>query len=389
MLAKLATNGDGGMRDNLRYFRAFDFHKDPSKDKLLADMLTMKHPQQDSIKILALSHISPEKINADPAVNKIMRGSLAQMKGTSTYMDWVKRYQLRDQVPALASIYTESPKSGLGPEAIRLVYGFEGIDYFKKQLAQKDDAKVIATIDAMTSLWGQEVWDSFKEIALDNSRDLAVRKTAIKAYGTGWSTENNLLEMALASEVPEELKETAMYTLLNAIKGSVRKEAAKMLAAGDTKFGSIGELVALDGSATNGAAMFDRVCATCHVVNGKGTQFGPQLSEIGDKLSKEGLYKAIMYPDAGISFGYEGFLITTSSGEKIAGYISSETNESIEVTVIGGAKTSYSKKDIVSKEPLENSLMPTGLHNAFSQQELVDLVAYLSSLKNGAAVAAR
>ncbi|MEQ8809906.1 MAG: hypothetical protein RIE59_12615, partial [Imperialibacter sp.] len=61
----------------------------------------------------------------------------------------------------------------------------------------------------------------------------------------------------------------------------------------------------------------------------------------------------------------------------------------LEVTVIGGAKTRYAKKDIVSKEPLENSLMPTGLHNAFTQQELVDLVAYLSSLKNGAPVAAR
>ncbi|WP_416867850.1 MAG: PVC-type heme-binding CxxCH protein [Imperialibacter sp.] len=389
MLAKLATNGEGSMHDNLRYFRAFDFHKDPSKDNLLASMLTIKHPQQDSIKILALSHISPEKINSDPAVNKIMRGSLAQMKGTPTYMDWVKRYQLRDQVPSLVSIYTQSPKSEFGPEAIKLVHQFEGIDFFKKQLQQKDNEKVIETLNAMTNLWGPEVWNTFKEISLDESRDLAVRKAAIKAYGTGWSTENNLLDMALANEVPEELKETAMYTLLNGIKSSVRKEAAKMLAAGDTKFGSIEELVALDGSATNGAAMFERVCSTCHVVNNKGTQFGPQLSEIGDKLGKEGLYKAIMYPDAGISFGYEGFLITTAAGEKIAGYISSETNDALEVTVIGGAKTRYAKKDIVSKEPLENSLMPTGLHNAFTQQELVDLVAYLSSLKNGAPVAAR
>ncbi len=389
MLAKLAVDGEGSMKDNLRYFRAFDFHKDPSKDQLLADMLTIFHPQKDSIKVLALSHISSEKINSDPAVNKIMRGSLAQMKGTATYMDWVKRYELKDQVPALVSIYMESPRSGFGPEAVKLVHQFEGTDFFKKQLQQRDNENVIKTISAMNNLWGEEVWNSLKELATDESRDLSVRKAALKAYGTGWSSEDNLLAMVAANEVPAELKETAMYTLLNAIKGSIRKEAAKLLAAGDTKFGSIAELVVLDGSVTNGTAMFERVCATCHIVDGKGTQFGPQLSEIGDKLSKEGLYKAIMYPDAGISFGYEGFLITTTAGEKIAGYVSSETNETLELTVMGGAKTSYSKKDIVSKEPLENSLMPTGLHNAFSQQELVDLVTYLSSLKNNTAVAAK
>lgn len=389
LLTSLATNAEGTMEDNLRYFRAFDFHKDSSKDNLLAGMLNTKHPQKDSIKMLALSHISPEKINSDPTVNKIMRGSLAQMKGTPTYMDWVKRYELKDQVPALVDIYMESPKSGFGPEAIRLVQQFEGVDIFKKQLQSKDQEKVNTTLLAMTNLWGPEVWNAFKEVALDKERDLAVRKSAIRAYGTGWSAEDNLYEMVSANEVPEELKETAMYTLINAVKGSVRKEAAKMLAAGDTKFGTLQELVALEGSVTNGSAMYDRACATCHVVNGKGTQFGPQLSEIGDKLSKEGLYKAIMYPDAGISFGYEGYLITTSAGEKIAGYISSETNDALEITAMGGAKTSFAKRDIVSREPLENSLMPTGLHNAFTQQELVDLVAYLASLKKAEPLAAR
>jgi len=291
-------------------------------------------------------------------------------------------------VPALVSIYMETPKTGFGPEAIRLVQQFEGIEFFRKQLQSTDVAKVNTVLEAMTSLWGEQVWSTFREIALDESRDLSVRKTAIRAYGTGWSSEDNLHKMVAANEVPEELKETAVFTLLNGIKESVRKEAAKILAAGDTKFGSIDQLVALEGSMTNGSAMYDRVCATCHIVNGKGVQFGPQLSEIGDKLSKEGLYKAVMYPDAGISFGYEGFLITTSAGEKVAGYISSETNDALEITVIGGAKTSYQKKDIVSKAPLENSLMPTGLHNAFTQQELVDLVEYLASLKKALPVAA-
>lgn len=379
-LAKLATNEESGISDNLRYFRAFDFHEGPAKDDLLAQMLRTTHPQKDSIRLLALSHISPDKINSDPAVNRIMRASLNEMRGTPTYMDWVKRYQLKDQLNQLVAIYMETPNSGFGPEATRLAHQFAGLHHFKRQLQQKNDEAVITTLRAMTNLWGPDVWNTFREIALDTSRDLAVRKAAIKAYGTGWSTESNLYDMLVAGDVPEELKETALFTLLNAIKVSVRMEVSKMMAEGDEKFGSIAEMVALEGTAANGLPVFERICSTCHVVNAKGTQFGPELSEIGDKLSKEGLYKAIMYPNAGISYGYEGFLIKTSAGETLAGYISSETNDEIEVTVIGGAKTTYAKKDIISKEPLENSLMPTGLHNALTQQELIDLVEYLTTL---------
>ncbi len=388
-LAKLATNNEGTFSDNLRYFRAFDFHRDASKDNLLAQMLTLQHPQADSIRLLALSHISPEKINSDPSVHKIMRASLKEMKGTPTYMDWVKRYQLKDQQPELVAIYMASPNSGFGPEAARLVNQFAGLDFFKKQLQQNDNEKVITTISAMTNLWGPEVWATFREVALDEKRDLAVRKAAIRAYGTGWSTEGNLYDMLVAGEVPDELEETAKLTLLNAIKESVRREVAKLMAKGDTAYASIPDMVALEGDPAVGMAMFDRVCATCHIVNQKGTQFGPELSEIGDKLSKEGLYKAIIYPNAGISYGYEGFLFKMANGETIAGYVSSETNDAIEVTVIGGARTSYAKKDIVSKEPLENSLMPTGLHRALTQQQLVDLVAYLTTLKKDGAVASK
>ena len=59
--------------------------------------------------------------------------------------------------------------------------------------------------------------------------------------------------------------------------------------------------------AANGKAVFQRICSTCHEVGDIGINFGPALSEIGGKLPKDALYTSIFDPNAGISFGFEGY----------------------------------------------------------------------------------
>src|SRR5690606_10454235 len=113
----------------------------------------------------------------------------------------------------------------------------------------------------------------------------------------------------------------------------------------------------------------------------KGSHFGPALSQIGSKLPKEGLYMALLYPDLGISFGYEGYNFKLKDGSEMAGIIASSTADAIEITSPGGSKTTYKKSDMISQKQLEGSLMPSGLEQAMSQNELTDLIEYLSALK--------
>ena len=127
--------------------------------------------------------------------------------------------------------------------------------------------------------------------------------------------------------------------------------------------------------------MFGTYCATCHTAKGQGIDFGPGLSEIGAKLTKDAIYAAIINPDAGISFGYEGVLFSLKDGTRILGYVAGTTNNEIDVKTAGGQGVKILKSNIVSKKPYEHSLMPTGLATAMPQQELVDLVTYLSELK--------
>jgi putative heme-binding domain-containing protein len=115
-------------------------------------------------------------------------------------------------------------------------------------------------------------------------------------------------------------------------------------------------------------------------VNNDGTDFGPALSEIGDKLSPQAIYRSILYPDQGISFGYEGYSFKLKDGSEAFGMIASETENEVEIKYINN-KQIINKADIVSREQIDNSLMPSNLQAGMTEQDLVDLVEYLKTLK--------
>ena len=76
----------------------------------------------------------------------------------------------------------------------------------------------------------------------------------------------------------------------------------------------VAELVKMPGDATKGQVVYLTYCFTCHQVNGQGVDFGPALSEIGTKLAKEAIYDSILNPSAGISFGFEGWVVKMKDG---------------------------------------------------------------------------
>ncbi|HEX7069511.1 MAG TPA: hypothetical protein VF190_01845, partial [Rhodothermales bacterium] len=106
----------------------------------------------------------------------------------------------------------------------------------------------------------------------------------------------------------------------------------------------------------------------------------PELTAIGGKLPKEGLYEAVLYPSAGISHGYEGRLVTTKDGARLVGIVQSETVEGIVLRMAGGLTRTLRSDEIAASEELTESLMPP-VGRTLSQKELIDLIEFLSSLK--------
>ena len=131
----------------------------------------------------------------------------------------------------------------------------------------------------------------------------------------------------------------------------------------------------------NGIKVFVEQCAMCHQINNEGIDFGPKLSEIGSKLSKEGMYLSILHPNAGIGFGYETFEITTKKGDVYQGIVTSKNETDIILKLPGGSIQNFKTSALKSVKQIDNSMMPDGLADGMSTTELTDLVEYLSTLK--------
>jgi putative heme-binding domain-containing protein len=144
----------------------------------------------------------------------------------------------------------------------------------------------------------------------------------------------------------------------------------------------VAELAGRTGDRANGRVAFGKACAVCHQAEGTGSDFGPPLTEIGTKLPKPALYNAILQPNAGIAYNYEGWVVRLRDGRETTGIIVNDTQTELAVKVIGGIVTRYNRSDVESVNALPVSLMPAGLHTALTEQELVDLVEYLSSLRS-------
>jgi putative heme-binding domain-containing protein len=226
--------------------------------------------------------------------------------------------------------------------------------------------------------------DLMEKIFLDSARDIEVRTLAVRSFAGPWQSEDRLLELAKENKIPSDLHIAAGGVFQSSWRGDLREEGAKYIKLPGSKEGAplpaISVLVEAKGNADHGKEIFKNVCSTCHQINNEGTNFGPDLSEIGGKLSKEATYTSILFPDQGINFGFEGYRLQLKDGSSVMGKIVSETADKIDLQYMASQQT-VDKAQVVSKTKMENSMMPGNLHSLMSQQELVDLVDYLSGLK--------
>ena len=138
-------------------------------------------------------------------------------------------------------------------------------------------------------------------------------------------------------------------------------------------------LLAAKPDASKGKAMFQKAgCIACHIVQGEGFDFGPELSDIGSKLSSKQLFEAILKPNQNISLGYEGVNVTLKDGPQLIGFVTSESKTVLSLRIPGGLRKDVPKTDIKTRTAMKGSLMPAGLEAVISPQELVDLVGWLS-----------
>ncbi|MFH1304559.1 MAG: PVC-type heme-binding CxxCH protein [Planctomycetota bacterium] len=150
---------------------------------------------------------------------------------------------------------------------------------------------------------------------------------------------------------------------------------------------AIRELAKLEGGdVARGEGVFKQVCSACHMVGDLGKKFGPDLSDIGQRVSKIEMMTSVLMPNDKISKGYETVAIVTVEGEVHTGFILAETDRMISLGLAKGKKIDILKEDIELSKPMKSSSMPEGLIKTIAPIEFLDLVAYLSKQRQITAI---
>ncbi|HSU57080.1 MAG TPA: neutral/alkaline non-lysosomal ceramidase N-terminal domain-containing protein [Candidatus Dormibacteraeota bacterium] len=134
----------------------------------------------------------------------------------------------------------------------------------------------------------------------------------------------------------------------------------------------------MPGDASRGGTVFANTCATCHFLRGQGHSVGPNLAALADKTPGDFL-TAILDPNAAVEPRFIAYNIETKDGRSLSGIVSAETATGLTLVQGGGAQEQLLRTEIQSIRASGLSLMPEGLEQNLSQQNLADLIAYLKT----------
>jgi len=138
------------------------------------------------------------------------------------------------------------------------------------------------------------------------------------------------------------------------------------------------------GNIDSGARLFASQCTSCHTVSGRGGRIGPDLTRIGATRSRAALIREIRTPSEWVPPGFEMVTLVTKSGERIRGTKKNEDVFSIQIMDLRERIQGYLKADLREVIYEKESLMPVFAQGRLSDNDLVDLVGYLTSLKGPA-----
>jgi putative heme-binding domain-containing protein len=143
------------------------------------------------------------------------------------------------------------------------------------------------------------------------------------------------------------------------------------------------QLAESPGDAAAGRQVFALLCAACHHLHGEGRNVGPDLTGI-DRNDRAGLLQSIVDPSASVLPDFMAFTLKLRPrpGEEerqLAGFIQNETANGLTLVDTAGTRTPLASSDIAERTALPVSLMPDGLLDSLTSDQIRNLFAWLQS----------
>jgi putative heme-binding domain-containing protein len=137
------------------------------------------------------------------------------------------------------------------------------------------------------------------------------------------------------------------------------------------------------GDAKRGAEIFRRAdlnCINCHAIGGQGGNIGPALDAIGSGQPLDFIIGAVLEPNREVKESYEAIEVTTKDGETYQGYRLRADNRELVMRDVALNREVRLRRDQIVEQRDRGSLMPPGLVDHLTRQELRDLFRYLAEL---------
>lgn len=121
-------------------------------------------------------------------------------------------------------------------------------------------------------------------------------------------------------------------------------------------------------------------CAKCHRIDGRGADVGPDLSNIGN-TDRRHILESILQPSANVAPHYVAWHLEFANGTVKTGMLTDTNLDVYTYLDAKGERFKVKTSDLAEQRPTAISIMPEGLVDALTDQEVRDLLAYLQARK--------
>mgnify|MGYP002623992898 FL=1 len=197
------------------------------------------------------------------------------------------------------------------------------------------------------------------------------------------STKLTLQAMAAGKMRPAALSIDQRVLLLKNSDPEVKELAAKLfggaVSSNRTQVAQqYQKALELEPSAAKGVAVFKRICAKCHRMDGQGHDAGPDLSDVRNR-SKLALLYDILDPNSKVEPRFTAYTVITVDGKVFNGLIAAETSDAVVLKMAEGKQETIGRRDIEEIRASNVSLMPEGVEKEVNIEDMANLLEYLKS----------
>ena len=215
-----------------------------------------------------------------------------------------------------------------------------------------------------------------------NDLALATRRELLSAIaGSATLAEPLIKALERTTIAPSELDSSTREALARLPDAKLRQRASAILAkfAPPQRSEALARYQAalkLVANERRGAAVFARNCQTCHQRQGQGHRVGPDLSGIAGR-APDALLIDVLDPNREVAPDYMTLTVATHRGQVVSGLLAEETATTLKLRRAEGIEETILRSEIDVLRSTGRSLMPEGLEQSISLQEMADLIAFL------------